>query len=208
MRILRERIQSGERVVMKKGLPILFALLLLPGLYSAGLCPAQEMPVPVDLQLNLLLKIISFDRNLSSRNGDSLRVEVVYQEPFRNSLIVREQIESVFKKLSAPQVKGLPLALTMIDIYREKLDEAVVSKKVDILYISPLRAYDINSISGLCRSLGIVSVTGVPEYCGQGLAVGISQNRDRPEILINIRAAREEGANFSSQLLKLARVME
>ena len=34
---------------MKKGLPILFALLLLPGWYSPGLCPAQEMPVPVEL---------------------------------------------------------------------------------------------------------------------------------------------------------------
>ncbi len=193
---------------MKRMRIILLSLSFALAWLSAELCPAQEMPVPVDLQLNLLLKIISFDRNLSSHGGDSLRLGIVFQEPFRNSLLVREQIERVYRSLGTFRVKGLPLALVPIDVYREKLDDQVARRGVDILYVSPLRAYDIRSIGDLCRSRGIVSVTGVPEYCGQGLSVGIGQSRDRPEILINIRAAREEGADFSSQLLKLARVLQ
>ncbi|MCE5270935.1 YfiR family protein [bacterium] len=193
---------------MKRMPIILLSLLLSTAWLSADLCPAQDMPVPVDLQLNLLLKVITFNRNLASRGGDSLRLGIVYQEPFRNSLLVCEQIERVYRSLGTPLVKGLPLALAPIDIYREKLDEAVSQRGVDILYVAPLRAFDIRTIGELCRSRGIVSVTGVPEYCGQGLAVGIGQNRDRPEILINIRAAREDGADFSSQLLKLARVVQ
>ena len=51
------------------------------------------------------------------------------------------------------------------------------------------------------------TITGVPEYVDQGLAVGIGIRRDRPLIIVNLEQARAEGAAFSSQLLALARIV-
>jgi len=38
--------------------------------------------------------------------------------------------------------------------------------------------------------------------------VGVGLKGESPEIIINLPAAREEGSDFSSSLLKLARVIE
>ena len=47
----------------------------------------------------------------------------------------------------------------------------------------------------------------MPEYVEEGIAVGIGLRNMRPLILINLEAARAEGAAFSSQLLSLARIV-
>ena len=40
-----------------------------------------------------------------------------------------------------------------------------------------------------------------------GLAVGVGLRGKKPEILINLEAARAEGADFNAQLLRLARIV-
>jgi hypothetical protein len=37
--------------------------------------------------------------------------------------------------------------------------------------------------------------------------VGIGSKAGKPKILINLKASREEGADFSSQLLKLSKII-
>jgi hypothetical protein len=53
----------------------------------------------------------------------------------------------------------------------------------------------------------MLTLTGVAEYVRAGIAVGIGVRDDRPEILVNLAAARAAGADFSAQLLLLARVI-
>jgi hypothetical protein len=48
----------------------------------------------------------------------------------------------------------------------------------------------------------------VPDYVGAGCAVGIGTEGEKPLIIINLPAAKAEGADFSSQLLQLAKVIE
>jgi hypothetical protein len=54
----------------------------------------------------------------------------------------------------------------------------------------------------------IRTVTAVNEYVIAGAAVGLDLRGDHAEIVVNLPAARAEGSDFSSQLLRLARIVE
>lgn len=176
------------------------AILLLAG----GMATAEEMAVPVDTQVPLFLKILTFDRNLPSRAGDDVTIAIVYQRGFRDSLLVREAFVAAIA--SHPLTVGhLPVRCVDVDL-DEAPDLAAALRRVsaDVVYVAPLRAVPVASIAKATRALRILSITGVPDYVRGGLAVGIDQRRGRSRILVNREAERAEGVALSSQLLKLA----
>jgi len=79
--------------------------------------------------------------------------------------------------------------------------------RTDVVYLTPLRSFDVRSISQTGRDLGILTLTGVPEYVELGIAIGLDRERGRPRILVNLEAAIAGGADLSSELLKLARMV-
>ena len=169
---------------------------------------AQEMIVPVETQFNLFLKILTFDRNLKARVGDELVIGLVYQGKFRVSLNARNEAVKALSKSPINKIEGIPIRQVSIDLDESDLDSTVFKEGVDVLYISPLRAVVIKKITDLSRAKKITTLTGVPEYVESGLAVGIGTKGEKPLIIINLLAAKKEGADFSSQLLKLAKVIE
>ena len=68
-------------------------------------------------------------------------------------------------------------------------------------------AFETEKITGVSRAKKVITLTSVPDYVESGLAVGIGVKGGKPRIIINLPAAKAEGANFSSQLLRLAKVI-
>ena len=59
----------------------------------------------------------------------------------------------------------------------------------------------------LCRRLRLTSIASLPEYPPRGAAVGFAPAGDKSVIIINLSAARAEGADFSSRLLGMSKVI-
>lgn len=169
---------------------------------------ADEMAVPTEIQFPLLLKTLTFDRNLKSRVGDEIVIGLVYQSKFKASLNAKEQLTKVAKESSISSIEGIPIRLVAIDLEEAGLESSLSKKEVDILYVAPLRALEIKAITEVSRAKQITTLTGVPRYVEKGLAVGIGTKEEKPEIIINLPAAKAEGADFSSQLLKLAKIIK
>jgi len=169
--------------------------------------PAQEMPVPVDVQFTLFAKILSFDRNFDVREKTAVTIGILYQGTYRTSLHAKDDAVRALQTASI-SVSGKLVRFVEFDV-AEGIDRLTPDMLggIDVLYITPLTAVDIVSIAGLTRTRSIRSLTGVPEYVASGVAVGIGTRGERPEIVINLPAAKLEGSNYSSQLLKLARVI-
>jgi hypothetical protein len=183
-------------------------LLVLFILLGAGLSLSQEMETPVEVQVPIFLKVLTFDRNFSSRVGDEIVCAVVYQKKFRKSLNVKNQFREYIKKSAPVQVEDIPFRYIEIDLHGLlDFEERLKREKVDVLYLTPLRAVSIESLVTVSRSLGITTLTGVPGYCEAGAAVSIGTRGGAPLIIINHTGAVSEGADFSSQLLKLAKVI-
>jgi hypothetical protein len=180
---------------MRATLHVIVAILLL-----GGSLRADEPLVPTDVQLAVFAKVWTLDRNFPA-NGD-VKMAVLYQSHYRTSMAVRDEIVQ-----AAPGVPGLRCTFIDLDTDTNSLDRLLKPGDVQVIYIAPLRAFEVDGITRLARSRHLRTVTGVPEYVEQGVALGLTVRKDRPLILVNLNAARAEGSEFSSQLLKLARIV-
>lgn len=126
----------------------------------------------------------------------------------RESLAVQEEFSRALEGLAGQTIAGRSFRAVSINWANDVKIAALLSReKIDILYVAPLRSVSISDISATAQTLGIRTWSSVPAYVDKGLALGVGIREDRPLILVNRTAARAEGADLSSQLLKLARVV-
>ena len=178
-------------------------------LLSVETCLPQEMALPARSQVPLFLKILTCDRKLETRSGNDIVIAIIYQRKFRTSLNVMEEMMSAITESPGDKIGNMAVRWTAIDIsHEENLAAAIARDNIDIFYVAPLRVVGMESLFGISREKKIMTLTGVPEYVESGLSVGIGTKGQKPLIIINITAAKAEGVDFNSQLLKLARVIE
>ena len=164
---------------------------------------AQEIAVPVDIQLPLFLKLLSFERNLASRSENEIIIGVVYQK-FRTSLETKDEFQRVVDELAVKTLNGVPFRSIPIEIEREvDLENIILESDIHILYITPLRALSIEKIAEISRDLKVLTLTGVPEYVDLGIGIGIGSKGQKPQVAINLASVKAEGADLSSTLLQL-----
>jgi hypothetical protein len=194
---------GARRAARGLGAALAFGLALVA---AAG--RAEEAPIPADLQVELLLKIYSFDRNLAAGDRGELVVGVLVQRRYRASFDAAQEILDALRDAAGPGATGRRLrAQPIVAEAPEELPAALDRTPVDILYVTPLRAFGVEQISTAARARRVRTVTAVADLVERGLAVGLRLRDDRPEIVINLSAAVAEGADFSSQLLSHARVL-
>ncbi len=169
---------------------------------------AQEMAVPVSVQFPLFLKILVFDRNLRNRVGDEIVIGVIHQRKFKRSLRVKDEFMDVMKESPIKTVADIPIRLVSIDVDDADLENTISKNEIDVLYITPVRTLEMKKFTSLSFAKKITTLTGVPDYVAEGLAVGIGTKGGKPRIIINLPTAKAEGADFSSGLLNLAKVIK
>ncbi len=166
---------------------------------------AQQMPLPVKDQMPLFLKILSYDKNLPQR-GEEIVLGVLYQERYRASLLAKEEVFTVmesFETVSGRPIRLVPVALDAAGDLNTRLSEA----GVNIIYVAPVRAFNLEQITNVSQAGTMLTLTGVPTYLSEGLSVSLDVKGGKPLILINLPTSEAEGAKFHSQLLKLAQVI-
>ncbi len=169
---------------------------------------AQEMAVPVTVQLPLFVKILSFDRNLVAQPSGPIVMGVLYQSKFRASANVADEVRRAAGRLTVVG-NGATLRVIPLDLDETPdLGSALRRLPLTVLYVSPLRAMDLESVAAATRKARILTLTGVPRYVAAGISIGIDMKGNRPDIVINLPAAKAEGADLDAQLLKLARVIQ
>lgn len=179
-------------------------LLIFSGL--GDLC-AQSVSVPVEKQFPLLMKSIGFDRNFGEKveNNKTIVIGIVYQEKTRKSSNFKDQLIRAVLDLENQDLSKYDITYRLIPI-DEGLTEDVRIKiqSSSIMYVTPLRGVDVEDLGEISRANNVLSVAMVPDDCRAGLSMSFEQTGPRPKLLIHLRAARAEGCNFSSQLLKIA----
>ena len=169
---------------------------------------AQEIQVPIGVQVPIFIKILAFDRRLEEKAGDEILIGVLYQHKYMRSNLAKDAIISELKKLGHLRVQGLPVRYTAIDFTdKRSLERTIDAKGIDVLYVTPLRAVDPGEITAVTRKKKVLTFSAIPEYVESGLSVGLGVRGEKPRIVVNLRAAEAEGSAFSSRLLRLAQII-
>lgn len=167
----------------------------------------QESSLPASLQVSLFSRILSFDLDLEDRVPGEVVVGIVFQERYRTSFLVKDKLLAL-GGTDGMVAGGKPVRFVPIELKgTTSLPEDLQSLGVNHLYLTPLRAVDVGAIARSAAAHGILTLTAVPEYTERGVAVGLGTRAGKPEILIHRGMAEEAGARFSSELLKLVRIV-
>lgn|GEM_PF-1178677 len=177
---------------------------VVPGWTPRGAHAQGTMEVPAAVHVPLFLKVLTFDRQLRARAASG-EVVVVVAYQGGNGPTVRLKDE-VLRLIATERVgiAGLPLRAVATDLDRESLAETLRTTGAAALYVPPLRGFDLSAVVAAARAERVTTFSAVPADVARGLTVGVRLQGDRPRLLINVVAARLEGADFSAELLKLA----
>ncbi|MBN2371679.1 MAG: YfiR family protein [Vicinamibacteria bacterium] len=177
-------------------------------LIGTGAARAQ-MAVAADRQVTLLLKILTYDRQLEARAGKELVIGIVSVPRDLGAAKASEEVMDTLYGYREKTVKRLPLQfLGHIYSTPDKLESWIRSKKINVLYVTPGNDGHIDEIVGICQRLKITTTTGVPGYVQKGVSVGIGARQSKPQILINLASSRREGSEFDASLLRIATIIK
>jgi hypothetical protein len=165
----------------------------------------QEMEVPVDVQFALFAKIVSFDRAPKTQNEGDYVLGVLFQPTVRASSQVSEQALATAPRLTIDGRKVRVIAMPIAGM--GEVEATLKRANVDALYVTPLRSPDIAALARVTRRHKVLTLTGVPVFVEDGLAVGVAMKGNRPLVVINLNASKAEGADFSSQLLHISKII-
>jgi hypothetical protein len=167
----------------------------------------QRIKAPMDVQMKIIPKVLSLDKNFASRVKGDFKIGVIYSSQQRTSVQIKNDFEDVAIKTNM-LVKKSKVNAFFIDVSKiTNIKKFLVDNKIDVIYVTPLRGVDISSIAKICKQEKILTVTGVLDYMQNDISVSFDIKDKKLQIVINNNAAKREGTNFSSRLLRIAKII-
>jgi hypothetical protein len=172
----------------------------------ALLCAARPAHADddADRRALVLLRVLSYDRNIASRAGDRVTILVIYDEPataderdhWLTALAGVRKI-TVADRATATRTHAFKDAARLEAEVRDTHPAAiVVCNGVD---------RGLAAIRDVARAHKVMTFTTREAEVEAGFSVGLVAGEHRDVIAINLDAARAEGVQFEAGLLKIAR---
>jgi hypothetical protein len=167
---------------------------------AAAVAAAEPMPLAPDLQVPLILKILTYDRHFEAKAGNDLVIGIVYAPADAGSVKAANDVSDTLYRFAGKTVKRLAIRYFLIEFTTpENLERSIVA---------PGNAKNLPDLIKVSQARGITTATGVPDYVRRGVSVGIGISDDRPQILINLPSTKLEGSEFDASLLRIATVLK
>jgi hypothetical protein len=176
------------------------ALFLTLFVMSATGARGETAPIPADVQMLLFARIWMFDRSLATH--DEVVVAVLYQSAFRASSDSKDQMILAARAMTR-KVRCVPIALDGTS----RIEEDLRQVNADVFYVTEMRGVDITTIVRVSRARHIKTISVVMDYIAAGVAIGLRVRNDRPDIVVNLVAAKAEGSDLTAQLLRVATIL-
>jgi hypothetical protein len=153
----------------------------------------------------ILGRAFAYDYNLKSRAGDDLVLAVLYSP--QNPGAADGWVDA-FKGLDGVKIQGLSLKVVRVAYNgAAALRTEVTNQGIDILLVCDGLDGAVSAIQGLSRSAHLLTVADKEAFVEQGLSLGVFETDGKTEIVVNLPATGQEGVAFSSDLLRLARII-
>jgi len=184
--------------------PFCVFILILANTILAG----QEINT-TEVHIKLLTKVMAMDKNFNLESGrDNVKIGIIFSGKNRNSVKVKNEVLTLIKK-SQLKVKDIEIDFIELNLGSYKsIEDMIKLNELEGIFITPLRGYDINEITRICKKYKVISFTNDIEFTEHGVSITFDIADKKTKILINIDSAEAEGAKFSSNLLKIVEIVD
>jgi hypothetical protein len=174
---------------------------------AAPIARGDELSVPVDLQIQLLARVVRYERSFAARSSEPATIVVVARSRSPESHRVATQLVASLSRTG--HIGGRPVRVSRVEF----TSAAVLGQELDrsnasILYTAPGLSRDMDAIARTLDGRSILSISAVGGDVDHGVVLGFELVASRPQIAIHLGRARAQQVEFSAQLLRLARVVQ
>ena len=180
----------------------------------AGLCGwprwarAEEAAVPISLQVELLLKVAAYDKNLTQRGASRVGLLVLVKQGDPDSGRSAAQARLALSEVT--NILGLPLDSTSA-VHGDPagLTKLLRATNIAILYLMPgFSESELAAIAEACTGISLLSAGALARHVERGTVLAFDLVGGKPKLLVNLTRARKQQVELSSSVLKLMRVIE
>ena len=171
--------------------------------------PPAAAPLPPRRRVLLLLRAVLYDRNLAARLGGHADVVVLFRPGDRASEADRDaMLDAVDAAAREVVAAGRPVrALAVPWTGPEALERRLTGARPAVLYACAGLEAEAAPVAGVTRATGVLSASGSRDMAVAGIALALVHRGARAGIVVNLEAARAEGADLDAALLGLAEVI-
>ena len=175
-------------------------------LLAAVAATADEVTVPVNLQIELLGRIVRYERTYASE-ATPIAVLVVSRTNAPECVRVSSQLTAELRR--AGRIGGRALTVsTAAYTTPAALRAQVGTSHARLVYLGAGLGRDVPAIATALAGAGVITVAAVGADVDRGAVVGFELVSSRPRIVVNLAAARAQRLQFNAQFLRLARIVQ
>lgn len=181
-----------KRYLFKAALALtlnLFLVSIQPGHALAEEAAALEYRIKAAYLYNFT-KFIAWPESTRG-NGDHFTIAILGEDPFGDTLT----------PLTQKSVHGRPIKIV-------RLDDPQSVPEADLLFLANQDADEIKTILTRIQDRATLTIGESPAFTRSGGMIGFYSERKKIRFEINTEATRRKGFSVSSQLLKLARIVD
>lgn len=182
------------------------ALVASGGARASGVGMGSGEPVPAKLALLVMLKVLTYDKNLAAR-GEGDFVVYVAVEPGQEP--ARREVEQAAAELRGAALRARPVKFVYGEVgTAEALGKQLQAHRAQaLLVLQGLSAPGLAAVTRVAGESRVYTLSLDPLLVERSVAVGVTNDAGRPKILLNLSAARLMNATFEPAVLKLARII-
>lgn len=188
-----------------RGRAALLAALLLCG--PGGAARADEPAVPVELQAELLARVVKYDRNFTVRSGERLQVLVAWRPGAEDSERIARQMAVALGNV--PAIGGLPHDEHLVAYSTPaRLRESARSTGSTLVILAPGIETDASALAKVFEGFDGLTVTTTAYGVDGGIVLGFDLVSGKPRMLLHLTQARKQHADFKAEVLKVMKVSQ
>jgi hypothetical protein len=167
---------------------------------------ADELTVPIALQVSLLDRVVRFERSYAGRSDTPALVVVVTKMDEAASVRAAALASAAIGQIGS---LGARRASVATQTFSSPAALRSASREAAIVYLMPgFSRDDLQAIAATLADSNVLTVGASNGDAENGAALGFELGGSKPRIIVNLRQARAQRLDFSAQFLRLARVIQ
>jgi hypothetical protein len=175
---------------------------LTAGLVALTLCasPAQADAVPPSLALMVMLKVLTYDSGFPARGGGTFVVVVPYAPAEQGSA---DEAVSVASHVDLHSINDRRLKFVAVPL--ANLGETKASAVLLPVGLSTASAKEALQVAARAK---LYTLAFDESLVRAGAMLGVTVNAGKPQVVVNVSAARASAVDFSASVLKVAKTYQ
>jgi hypothetical protein len=167
--------------------------------------PARaDVSVPIDVQVELVQKIVRFERTFAGRRPTPALILCVAHPAAAASVRATSQFTAGVR--AAAKLADRPIEVRALS-YRGTRELIAAASVADVVYFGPGLQAQIAEVAAALRGLPVLTIAAADSDVERGAILGFELQGARPRILVNLPQARAQGVDLDATLLRLAKVL-